>query len=382
MARTDVIKPYLFASIDEKLSILKAKGVDVISFGVGDPDSPPPEDLLKKLGELILNPENHNYSPYEGVLGFREAAARYMEKFYNVKFNPADEIVGLIGSKEGIGNTFIAYTHENDLNIVPSLSYPIPKTATKLAGGTTYIMPTPAENGFLPDLDKIPVDILDKAKLLYLNYPNNPTGISAPPSFYKKALDLAIKHDFTIVHDAAYDQIYYENKPLSFFEFEGAKGKVLEFHSLSKMFNVTGWRLAFVAGSKDLLKPLKIMKTNMDSGQFKPVQLAGAWALDNLVETFGKDQRKTYKSRLEKLKAGLEKLGAEVKIPGGTFFLWGKVPAGLTSEQFTNKLLDDYGIFVTPGHMFAPEGEGYFRASLTVTDERLDEALERINRKN
>jgi LL-diaminopimelate aminotransferase len=378
MSRTSVIQEYLFASIDKKLQDLKNKGVDVISFGVGDPDSPPPEKLIEKLAELIRDPKMHNYSPYIGTLSFRSAASRYIKRRYGVDFDPSTEIVGLIGSKEGIGNTFIANTLPGDINLIPSLSYPIPKTMTLLAGGRPHILPTRAEKGFLIDVDDVDEKIAEKANLLYINYPNNPTGVSADKKFFEKTLEFALKHKITIIFDSAYEEIWFDNKPQSFFQFPEAKSAVIEFHSLSKMFNITGWRVAFAVGNKDLLKPLKIMKTNMDSGQFKPIQESSAWALDNLIDDFGQQQRETYRRRMELLKGSLQKLGAEISLPGGTFFLWGKTPPSMGSEDFTSMLLEKYGIFVTPGNMFGPEGEGWFRASLTVTDSRLKEAVARI----
>ncbi|MBU1241098.1 aminotransferase class I/II-fold pyridoxal phosphate-dependent enzyme [Myxococcota bacterium] len=378
MSRTGVISEYLFASIDKKLNELKTRGVDVISFGVGDPDSPPPLALRQKIAELVLAEENHNYSPYIGTLPFREAASRYMERRYGVKMAPASEVVGLIGSKEGIGNCYIAYTTEGDINLVPSLAYPIPKTMTTLMGGTPHILSTPASRGFLMDTDEVDPAVAKKATLLYVNYPNNPTGTAVPSAFYEKTLEFALANDIIIVADAAYEEIYFQEKPRSFFEWPEAKRCVIEFHSLSKMFNITGWRLAFALGSPELLKPMNIMKTNMDSGQFKPIQYAGAFALDTLVDDFGPAQRQTYRSRMKKLQAALESLGAKAPLPGGTFFLWGKTPQGMDSSAFTEFLLEKYGIFVTPGNMFGPEGEGYFRASLTVTDERLDQAVARI----
>ncbi len=378
MSRTGVISEYLFASIDRKLAELKARGVDVISFGVGDPDSPPPLALRQKIAELVLEDGNHNYSPYIGTLAFREAAARYMARRYDVSVNPADEVVGLIGSKEGIGNCYIAYTTEGTVNLVPSLAYPIPRTMTTLMGGVPHVLPTPARRGFLIDTDDVDPEVAKKATLLYVNYPNNPTGTAVPSAFYEKTLEFALANDLIIVADAAYEEIWFGERPRSFFEWPEARKCVLEFHSLSKMFNITGWRLAFAVGSPELLKPMNIMKTNMDSGQFKPVQLAGAYALDHLVDDFGPEQRRTYRGRMEKLQTALEHLGAEAPLPGGTFFLWGKTPAGMGSADFTELLLDRHGIFVTPGNMFGPEGEGYFRASLTVTDDRLDQAVARI----
>ncbi len=378
MLRTDRVSEYLFAGIDQKLAGLRARGVDVISFGVGDPVSPPPEGLLDKLRELVSRPDLHNYSPYEGTLEFRQAACGYMARRYQVELDPVANTVGLIGSKEGIANLFLAFTGEGSVNLVPSLAYPIPATMTRIAGGEVWNMPVNPENGFLPDLDSIPVDVLERTGLMYLNYPNNPTGVCAPLSLYEKALELAGKYGFLIVHDTAYEEIHFGENPRSLLELPDSLDHVLEFHSLSKMFNITGWRLAFVNGSPKNLAPLKVMKTNMDSGQFKPLQLSAAWALGSLVDSFGLHQRETYLRRIKLLAGALQGLGATCPIPAGTFFLWGKVPESFTSTSFTEFLLDQAGVFVTPGVLFGDGGEGYFRASLTVSDSRLEEAVSRI----
>ncbi len=380
MLRTDCVSEYLFARIDQKLAALRAAGVDVISFGVGDPVSPPPAEMLAKLAEFVQRPDMHNYSPYEGMREFREAACRYLRRRYGFFPDPDTQCVGLIGSKEGIGNFYIAYTQPGTLNLVPSLAYPIPGTMTRIAQGEVHFLPVREENGFLPDLDAVAPEILKRTGLLYLNYPNNPTGAGAPREYLQKALNLARAHGFLIVHDCAYEEIYFGQRPHSFLEFEGAIDHVVEFHSLSKMFNVTGWRLAFAVGSPRNLAPLKVMKTNMDSGQFKPLQMTAAWALDHVVDAFGERQRATYRRRMERLASVLARLGAHVPSPAGTFFLWGRVPASFTSEGFTEHLLEKAGVFVTPGNMFGSDGEGYFRASLTVSDERLEEAVARLEK--
>jgi len=380
MLRTDCVSEYLFARIDQKLKALRASGVDVISFGVGDPVSPPPQALLDRLSELVQRPDLHNYSPYEGTREFRAAGCDYLGRRYGAQLDPETQAVGLIGSKEGIANLFMAYTRSGSVNLVPSLAYPIPATMTRIAEGEIYSMPVRAESGFLPDLEGIPTEVLNRARLLYLNYPNNPTGVGAPKEYLEKALNLARRHDLLIVHDCAYEEIYFGQRPHSFLEFEGALEHVVEFHSLSKMFNITGWRLAFVAGSEKNLAPLKVMKTNTDSGQFKPLQLAAAWALSGLVDEFGDHQRQTYRRRMLALSEALGRTGAQARLSDGTFFLWGRVPEGFDSASYTEHLLDRAGVFVTPGVLFGADGEGYFRASLTVSDERLAEAIMRLGK--
>ena len=380
MLRTDCVSEYLFARIDQKLKGLRAAGVDVISFGVGDPVSPPPAPLLDRLAELVARPDLHNYSPYEGTAEFRTAGCDYLRRRYGAEVDPETQAVGLIGSKEGIANLFMAYTRAGTVNLVPSLAYPIPSTMTRLAEGEVHSLPVDAAHGFLPNLDRIPSDVLGRTRLLYLNYPNNPTGVGAPKEYLEKALYLARRHGLLIVHDCAYEEIWFGDRPHSFLEFPGALDHVVEFHSLSKMFNITGWRLAFVAGSEKNLAPLKVMKTNTDSGQFKPLQLAAAWALSNLVDEFGVHQRETYRRRMTDLAAALERTGARARLSDGTFFLWGRVPDGFDSASFTEHLLDRAGVFVTPGVLFGADGEGFFRASLTVSDERLAQAVERLGR--
>lgn len=378
MLRTDCVSEYLFARIDQKLKGLRAAGVDVISFGVGDPVSPPPQALLDRLAALVGRPDLHNYSPYEGTAEFRAAGCDYLRRRYGAQIDPETQAVGLIGSKEGIANLFMAYTRAGTVNLVPSLAYPIPATMTRLAEGEVFSLPVDAAHGFLPELDRIPGDVLDRARLLYLNYPNNPTGVGAPLEYLEKALNLARRHDLLIVHDCAYEEIWFQERPRSFLELPGGLDHVVEFHSLSKMFNITGWRLAFVAGAAKNLAPLKVMKTNTDSGQFKPLQLAAAWALGELVDAFGAHQRETYRRRMTALADALRHVGAQAELSDGTFFLWGRVPAGFDSSSFTEHLLDRAGVFVTPGVLFGADGEGFFRASLTVSDERLAEAVDRL----
>jgi LL-diaminopimelate aminotransferase len=380
MLRTDCVSEYLFARIDQKLKGLRAAGVDVISFGVGDPVSPPPQALLDRLAGLVGRHDLHNYSPYEGTAEFRAAGCDYLRRRYGATVDPETQAVGLIGSKEGIANLFMAYTRAGTVNLVPSLAYPIPATMTRLGEGEVFSLPVDGDHGFLPDLDRIPGDVLDRARLLYLNYPNNPTGVGAPLEYLAKALDLARRHDLLIVHDCAYEEIWFHGRPRSFLELPGGLDHVVEFHSLSKMFNITGWRLAFVAGAERNLAPLKVMKTNTDSGQFKPLQLAAAWALGALVDEFGAHQRETYRRRMTALAEALQRVGARARISDGTFFLWGRVPEGFDSSSFTEHLLDRAGVFVTPGVLFGADGEGYFRASLTVSDDRLADAVDRLGR--
>ena len=380
MARTKDVSQYIFAEIDKKIAEVRASGVDVISLGVGDPDSPPPARMLKKLAELVTRPDMHNYPPYEGTLSFRQAAARYIRRRYGLSFDPETEIVGLIGSKEGIGNTFIGMTEEGTVNIVPSLAYPIPRTATLIAGGRVHAMPILESNGFLPRIEDIPEDVARSARLMYVNYPNNPTGVGATEEFFRRIVEFAEEFDIIVISDTAYEEIYFQQPPPSIMQIPGAKKRVLEFHSLSKLFNVTGWRIGFVLGASELLEPLRVMKTNLDSGQFKPIQEASAWALDNLADTFGARQRATYRRRISALRDALERMGCSAPMPAGSFFLWGRVPENMTSQQFSEAVLQRYGVFITPGFGFGPEGEGYFRASLTITDERLNEALERFEK--
>ncbi len=370
------LPPYLFAEIDRLKEEVMAKGVDVIDLGVGDPDIPTPKEIVEVAKKAIEKPENHRYPSYVGMLEFRIAVANWYKRRFNVDLDPNTEVLSLIGSKEGIAHMPLAYINPGDVALVPDPGYPVYPVAVMFAGGEAYKMPLLKENGFLPDLDAIDKDILKKAKLMFVGYPNNPTSAVATESFYKKVVELAEKYDFIVASDNAYSEICYDGyKPISFLEVEGAKDVGIEFHSLSKTFNMTGWRIGFAVGNKDVIAALGKVKTNIDSGIFQAIQEAGKYALDHAEELNGKI-RGIFQDRRDQMAEALTKAGFEFEKPLATFYFWVKVPDGYSSAEFTKKLLQEKGIVVTPGNGFGNSGEGYFRIS--ITNPRIEEAVERI----
>ncbi|NOY52094.1 MAG: LL-diaminopimelate aminotransferase [Deltaproteobacteria bacterium] len=374
------LPPYLFAELDRLKQAEIDKGVDVIPLGIGDPDQPTPQNILDAMHRAIDRPENHQYPSYQGMSSFREAVAGWYARRFNVSLDPACEILSLIGSKEGIGHIPFAFINPGDVVLVPEPGYPVYEIATLLAGGEPYRMPLLRENGFLPDLDRIPSEITERARLLFLNYPNNPTAAVASRSFFEKVVRFAREREIIVCHDAAYTEMYYDGKrPLGFLEVEGAKDVGVEFHSLSKTYNMTGWRIGFVCGAAPVIAGLGKIKTNLDSGIFQAVQEAG-------IEALGGDQsavegmRNLYQERRDTLIAGLRQSGLTCDPPTATFYLWLPVPSGHNSTSFTKLLLEKAGVAVTPGNGFGPSGEGYVRFALTVSKERLAEAAERIRK--
>lgn len=374
------LPPYLFASIDKMKQEAVKKGIDIINLGIGDPDIPTPPNIVKRLQEAVKNEKYHQYPSYEGLLIFRQAVADWYKSRFNVKLNPEDEVLTLIGSKEGIGHFPFAYINSGDIALVPSPAYPVYSAGTLFAGGQPFIMPLKKENNFLPDLDAIPKDIAKKAKLLFINYPNNPTSAIAEKDFYNRVIDFAVKNNIIVAHDAAYSEIYFDNyKPMSFLEADGAKEVGIEFHSLSKTYNMTGWRIGFAVGNKEIISALGKVKSNLDSGVFEVVQEAGIEAL-TCDQSIVEDIRKVYQERRDVLVAGLKSLGIEFEIPKATFYVWLRTPKGFTSADYTAHLLNKAGLVTTPGNGFGEDGEGYVRIALTVKKERMAEAIERIKK--
>lgn len=378
--RIESLPPYLFARIDALIEEKKSKGIDVISLGIGDPVEPTPEPIQKALIDALNDPENHRYPSYYGLKEFRQAASEWFKNRFGVELDPDREILPLIGSKEGIAHLPVALVNSGDVVLVPDPGYPVYETATILADGEPYLMPLKAENEFLPDIDSIPESVLKRVKIMYLNYPNNPTSAIAPDEFFKKAIDLALKFGFVIAHDAAYSEITFDGyKAPSILEFEGARDCCVEFHSLSKSFNMTGWRIGFLTGNSEVVKHLGTLKTNIDSGIFNPIQYAGIEALRNQAD-FPEDMVRIYDRRRKLVQKTLDECGIEYHKSPATIYIWARVPDGMTSDQFVMKLVDEAGVVVSPGAAYGPSGEGYFRISLTVKDDRLQEALERIRK--
>jgi len=374
------LPPYLFAELDRKKEEVRARGVDIIDLGVGDPDRPTPKHIVDRMKRETAVPANHQYPSYEGLLSFRSAAANWYRRRFGVSLDPSSEVVTLIGSKEGIAHFPLAFVNPGDRVLVPDPGYPVYHIATLFAGGRSHFMPLLRENGFLPDLDRIPRPVLAKAKILFLNYPNNPTSAVADRKFYRKVLGFAEEHDLIVAHDVAYTEIYFDaKKPMSILELPGAKKRCIEFHSLSKTYNMTGWRIGFAVGNPELVAGIGKVKTNVDSGVFQAVQGAGIEALksgDEITEAI----RRTYRERRDILVPGLRALGLDPVEPRGTFYVWIPVPKGYTSASFCSHLLEEAGIVTTPGNGFGKSGEGYIRIALTKEKGRIREALSRMQK--
>jgi LL-diaminopimelate aminotransferase len=371
------LPPYLFAEIDRMKNAVAARGVDLISLGIGDPDTPTFPHIVEALRVAAARPANHRYPSYEGMPAFRRAAASYLERRFGVPADPDAEIVSLIGSKEGVANLGVAFVDPGDLVLVPDPGYPVYTTGTTFNGGIPYAMPLRAENGFLPDLAAIPEDVARRAKLMWLGYPNNPTAAVATREFFADVVRFAERHGIIVAHDNAYAEIYYDEPPPSFLATPGAGALGIELHSLSKTYNMTGWRVGFAAGNREIVAALGKVKTNVDSGIFQAVQEAGIAALTG-DQTPVARMRALYRDRRDLLLAALAKLGLRTEPVRGTFYVWTHVPRGYTSTSLTAKLLQDVGVVVTPGSGFGAAGEGYIRFSLTVASERLTQAVERI----
>jgi len=377
--RINQLPPYLFAEIDRKKKAAIDRGVDIISLGVGDPDQPTPPYIVKAGQAALAKAANHQYPFGAGLLSFRKAIAAWMHKRFGVSLDPASEIYSLIGSKEGLGHLPLAFVNPGDRVLVPDPAYPVYKNATLFAGGEPYLMPLHEERGFLPDLQAIPTAVLAKAKILFLNYPNNPVAATAPRAFLEDVVAFAKAHRLIVAYDNAYSEMYYEEPPLSFLEIPGAKDVGIEFHSLSKTFNMTGWRIGWVAGNAGLIKGLATIKDSVDSGAFQAIQEAGLAALeDSASEPFVREMRARYQKRRDLFVNAMTAAGWVMKRPSATFYIWAHTPKGFTSTETSGKLLDEVGVVCTPGVGFGPTGEGYVRFALSVDETRMMEAVERI----
>ncbi|MBN1254536.1 MAG: LL-diaminopimelate aminotransferase [Deltaproteobacteria bacterium] len=376
--RLTSLPPYLFAELDRRKAALRTKGVDIIDLGVGDPDLPTPQRILERMREEVLNPKNHRYPGYEGLREFREAASRWYEKRFGVTLDPDGEVLALIGSKEGIAHIPLAFINPGAYSLVPSPGYPVYHAGTVFAGGKSFFMPLVEERGFLPDFRQVPREVAESATLLFINYPNNPTAAVADEDFFAEVIDFARRYHIIVCHDAAYSEISYDGyAPPSFLEVEGAMEVGVEFHSLSKTYNMTGWRLGFAVGNREILAGLGKAKTNIDSGVFQAVQWAGIEALEG-NQSVVEQMCATYQRRRDVMVQGLHSVGLQVNSPKATFYLWIKVPSGHDSVSFSSLVLDQAGVVVTPGNGFGEAGEGYVRVALTVPEGRLEEAVGRL----
>jgi len=378
--RIENLPPYLFAEVDRRIAEKRAAGFDVISLGIGDPDLPSPPHVVSAAQEAVADPRRHRYPDYYGLPEFRQAIARWYGQRFGIELEPDKEVVPLIGSKEGIAHIATAFVDPGDVVLVPDPGYPVYSIGTLLANGEPYLMPLRRENAFLPDLSAIPDDVARRARILWINYPNNPTAAVAPTEFFEEVVAFAKRYNMLVCHDNAYSDVAYDGyRPISFLEVPGAMDVGVEFHSLSKTYNMTGWRSGMMVGNRIAVEALGRVKTNVDSGIFDAVQIASIAALDG-DQAWVDERNRHFQARRDSVVTTLRKIGIEVDVPKASLYVWAPVPAGMKSVDFSLKVLDDAAVWVTPGVGFGANGEGYFRISITVPDHRLAEALERLER--
>ena len=377
--RLNRLPPYLFVEINQQIAELRAEGVDIISVAIGDPDLPTPSHIIEYMCQAAHDPTNHHYPETTGLPELRQAIAEWYGRRFGVTLDPDKEVLPLIGSKEGIGHMALCFIEPGDLALVPDPGYPPFSMGTILAGGEPYCMPLKEENDFLPDFKAIPAKVANKAKLMWLNYPNNPTGAIAGLDFFERAVHFAQQHDLAICHDAPYTEVAFDGyKPLSFMQTAGAKKIGVEFHSLSKTYHMTGWRIGMVVGNADMVEALFQVKSNLDSGIPQAIQYAAIDALRGSQEHIA-EHNAILQRRRDKLIEVLDEIGLKARMPKATFYIWAKVPQGYTSMDFTKKLLDEAAIAVTPGTGYGKLGEGYIRLSLTISDDRLEQGIVRLS---
>ena len=376
--RLEQIGAYLFADLDRKQEELTARGVDVINLGVGDPDLPTPPHIIDALMEGATDVRSHRYPPYGGTIEYKRAVADWYRRRFGVTLEPSTDVLALIGSKEGLAHLPWALLNPGDVALIPDPGYPVYSSATIMAEGVPYAMPLRAGRGFLPDLGAIPADALKKAKLMFLNYPNNPTAATATLEFFNEAVSFARRHNLLLAHDNSYSEIAYDGyRPPSILQADGARDVAVEFHSLSKTYCMTGWRVGFVAGHAQAVGILGKIKTNIDSGVFRAVQHAGIAALTGPQEPVS-ERLRIYQGRRDRVMKTLRRLGWNVPQIKATFYVWIPAPGGESGAAFAAKVLERTGVVVTPGAGYGREGEGYVRMSMTIPDKRLDEALDRL----
>lgn len=376
--RLKALPPYLFVEIDRRKRALREAGHDVIDLGIGDPDRPTPEFIIERMNTAMRVPGNHRYPRGDGAPEFKRAMAAFFQRRYGVTLDAEREIVALIGTKEGLGHLPLAVVNPGDVALIPDPGYPVYTSATLFAGGRPHPMPLSEKHDWLPDFSAIPGDVARRAVLMFLNYPNNPTGAVAPRSFFQTAVDFARQHDLILAQDAAYNETYFTSKPPSVLEIPGAKEVAIEFHSHSKTFNMTGWRLGFAVGNPDVLTALAKVKSNLDSGPFTAIQEAGIAAYEGIERPEILASRAMYHERSEVMTAGLRELGFRVRPPQATFYIWAGVPAGYDSMRAAGKLLDEAAVVCIPGSGFGAAGEGYVRFAMTVEVDRIRTALARM----
>ena len=372
------LPPYLFAEIDRKVARARAAGVDIISFGVGDPDLPTPPHVVDALAQAARDAATHRYPSYTGMPEFRSSIADWYRRRFDVSLDPETEVQPLVGSKEGIYHLPVAFVDPGDAVLVPDPGYPVYETGTILAGGECFYMPLTRDNDFVPDFGAVPDDVRKRSRVMWLNYPSNPTAATVDLAFFERAVEFCIQNDLLLAHDAAYTEITFDGYTApSVLQAPSAKDCVVEFHSLSKSYNMTGWRVGWVSGSPVAIEALKRLKTNIDSGIFNALQRAGIAALDGPQDHL-RATLERYRARRDLLCDGLKSIGIVIEPPRGSIYVWVPVPDGHTSETFTAFLLEAAGVVVAPGTGYGPSGEGFVRFSLTLADDRLEEGVERL----
>ena len=376
--RVESLPPYLFVEISRKIAEKKAKGENVVSFGIGDPDIPTPAHIIDRLCRAAQDPVNHRYPESEGLPELRQAIASWYKQRFDVSLDPDKEVLPLIGAKEGVAHIALCFIDPGDIALVPDPGYPVYSVGTMLAGGEPYYMPLTEKNNFLPDLNSIPADVLKRTKLLWINYPNNPTGAVADLNFFNEVVGFARQHDLVVCHDGPYTEVAFDGyRPVSFMQADGAKGVGVEFHSLSKSYNMTGWRVGMVVGNAKMIDALKRVKSNLDSGVPQAIQYAAIEALTGSQDCI-EEHNAIYQKRRDLVIEMLNSIGIEAKPPKASFYIWAKVPKGYTSVDFATELLEKVGVVVTPGVGYGRGGEGYVRLSLTVPDAGVVKGLSRL----
>jgi LL-diaminopimelate aminotransferase len=375
------LPPYIFAQLDEKVYRLRESGVkDIVDFGKADPDHQTPDAIVKRLQETAADPENHHYPAFRGSLFFREQIAKWYKQRFAVDVDPEKEVIALIGSKEGLFHISLAYLQQGDVGLVPDPAFPAYNDGVFFAGAETYRMTLSREMNYLPDLQSIPQEIKKRTKLMFLNYPNNPTGVLAPDSYIQEVIRFAQEHRIIVCYDHAYCEIYYDGKkPRSFLEFEGGKDVGVEFITFSKTFNMAGWRLGAAVGNEEIINSLLVVQSHINSGVFSPIQFAGVTALEQVWHTdFPESNRREYQRRRDYAIEKFRSIGWDVHKPDATVYLWVPVPQGMTSLEFANKLLDEFRVVVAPGTAFGQTGEGFVRLSLTTAYENVVKGIDRL----
>ena len=376
--RIENLPPYLFVEMSKKLAEKRARGEDVVSLAIGDPDLPTPPHVIDRLCQASRDPANHRYPESEGLPEFRRAIAEWYEQRFGLDLDPDREVLPLIGSKEGIAHIALCFIDPGDIALVPDPAYPVYSMGTMFAGGETYYLPLTEENGFLPDLDTVPAEIARQAKVLWLNYPNNPTGAAAGLDFFERVVAFAREYDLAVCHDAPYTEVAFDGyQPVSFMQAPGSREVGVEFHSLSKSYNMTGWRVGMVVGNAQMVNALMRVKSNLDSGIPQAIQYAAIAALLGSRDCI-EEHNAIYQRRRDLVVDTFNRIGLRARPPQASLYVWARTPEGCNSIDFATKLLDEAGVMVTPGVGYGKSGEGYIRASLTTPDDRLEEGLRRL----